>query len=900
METENRPTELLQHEPVSAAADQIARPQVRGKFLYVGDEKLYVRGVTYGTFHPGADTGEYDPSTVEQDFAQMAEHHINAVRVYTAPPRWLLDAALRHGLRVMVGLPWEQHVAFLDDRKRVNSIEERVRAAIHACAGHPAVLCYAIGNEIPASIVRWHGARAIEHFLKRLHDAVKSIDPSGLATYVNFPSTEYLDLSFVDIVSFNVYLEDETSFEDYLARLQNVVGEQPLLIAEVGLDSRRNGDVAQAAVLNAEIRAVFSSGSAGAFVFAWTDEWYRGGFDVEDWDFGLTDRQRRPKPALAAVQGAFADVPFSRDLPWPRVSIVVCTYNGARTIRDTLEGVSQLTYPNYETIVVDDGSTDESGAIAAEYDVHLIKTENRGLSSARNTGLAAATGDIVAYIDDDARPDPDWLSYLAATFMSTDYVGVGGPNITPAEDGPIAECVANAPGNPVHVLLSDREAEHIAGCNCAFRTAALAAIGGFDPRFRVAGDDVDVCWRLQDRGGRLGFSPGAVVWHHRRNSIRAYWRQQVGYGRAEALLERKWPEKYNTTGHLTWEGRLYGGGLARAIQSWPSRIYHGTGGTALFQSVYEPGPAMPWSLSLMPEWYFVVAALAALSVLGSLWRSLLIAVPFLIMSVAILLVQAAIGGARARLLAGRTRVRRLALHTLTAVLHLIQPLARLIGRLRHGLNPWRRRGSTQFTAPRPGSTAIWSEQWLSMDAWLRDVEDVLRKEEYLILRGGAYDGWDFEIRGGMLGCTRVRTAIEEHGSGKQLFRIKWWPRLPSVIVLFVALLGILSLTAALSGEIVVAMVLGSAAVLIVARAVHDCGISASAGHALGMLPIKSTNPAFTPLNRALPIGADREAAAWHAKGVPESGHRPVHDMNGFLIDRVVRMEPDVERSQRSL
>ena len=135
-----------------------SRPAVGGKYLYADDRKLYLRGVTYGPFAPNEVTGElYDPELVERDFAAMGEHGINAVRVYTVPPRWLLDAALRHGLLVMVGLPWEQHVTFLDDRGRARSIERRVREGVRACAGHPAVLCYAIGNEIPASIVRWHG-----------------------------------------------------------------------------------------------------------------------------------------------------------------------------------------------------------------------------------------------------------------------------------------------------------------------------------------------------------------------------------------------------------------------------------------------------------------------------------------------------------------------------------------------------------------------------------------------------------------------------------------------------------------------------------------------------------------------------------------------------------------------
>src|SRR6185295_12734626 len=124
-------------------------------------------------------------------------------------------------------------------------------------------------------------------------------------------------------------------------------------------------------------------------------------------------------------------------------------------------GLRQMDYPDYEVILVDDGSTDDSAAIAREFGVRVLSTENRGLSAARNTGLEAATGEIVAYIDDDAFPDPHWLTYLAVTFRSTSHAAVGGPNIAPPGDGDIAECVVNAPGGPVHVLITDTEAEHI-------------------------------------------------------------------------------------------------------------------------------------------------------------------------------------------------------------------------------------------------------------------------------------------------------------------------------------------------------------------------------------------------------------------------------------------------------
>src|SRR5690606_27387463 len=136
---------------------------------------------------------------------------------------------------------------------------------------------------------------------------------------------------FLDFTCINVYLESRSRYEAYLARLQNLAGERPLVMAEIGLDSRRNGERMQAESLSWQLQAAFAAGCAGTFVFAWTDAWYCGGCDILDWDFGLTTRNRAPKPALEATRAAYAEVPFARDIDWPRVSVVVCSYNGART-----------------------------------------------------------------------------------------------------------------------------------------------------------------------------------------------------------------------------------------------------------------------------------------------------------------------------------------------------------------------------------------------------------------------------------------------------------------------------------------------------------------------------------------------------------------------------------------
>lgn len=800
------------------------RLEARGKFLYVGDEKFWIRGVTYGTFRPDHDGSQFpSPQVVEQDFANIATNHINTVRVYTVPPRWLLDTAWRHGLRVMVGLPWEQHVTFLDDRKRAKAIEQRVRAVVRTCTGHPAVLCYTIGNEIPAPIVRWHGRRRVERFLERLYRVTKQEDPQALVTYVNFPTTEYLQLPFLDLVCFNVYLESPEKLEAYLARLQNLAGERPLLLAEIGLDSRRNGENAQAESLDWQVRTVFATGCAGAIVFAWTDEWYRGGYDIEDWDFGLVTRQREPKPALATVHQAFIEVPFPPDIKWPRISVVVCSYNGARTIRDTLEGLRRLDYPDYEVILVNDGSTDRTPDIAKEYNVRLINTENRGLSNARNTGWQMATGEIVAYIDDDAYPDPHWLQYLAHTFMTTDYVGVGGPNIAPAGDGPIADCVANAPGGPVHVLISDTEAEHIPGCNMAFRRSALRAIGGFDPRYRTAGDDVDICWRLQEADETLGFHAAAMVWHHRRNSVRMYWKQQQGYGKAEALLEEKWPEKYNAVGHLNWAGRLYGKGLTESLVERKWYVYHGTWGSALFQSLYQPAPGTLFSLPLMPEWYLLIALLAGLSAMGAVWSPLLLSLPVLAIAVGAPLVQAGLSATKVSFTSKpEMRTAELKLRILTGFLHFIQPLARLTGRLRHGLSPWRRCGRSAWALPWPRSFTHWSEVWQAPEERLKAVEMTLRRMGVRVIKGGNYEDWDLQVQGGMFGSTYMLMAIEEHGAGRQMLRFRTWPKSSSFCLITLTFSGGLAIAAGLDHAWTIAGLLGGTALLLILRTAQEC------------------------------------------------------------------------------
>jgi GT2 family glycosyltransferase len=832
-----------------------ARPKIHGRSIVLGARKLHVRGVTYGTFRGEDGSCLPSPRRVREDFEAMGEVGINAIRTYVPPPRWLLDLATEHGFGVMVGLAWEQHVAFLDEPGRAEAILARVADQVRACEAHPAILCYAIGNEIPAAIVRWHGKREVERFLERLYWEAKAVDPDGLFTYVNYPSTEYLELPFLDLAAFNVFLEDERIFESYLARLQNLSGDRPLLITEVGMDSARNGESTQAKALRWQIRHAFGTGAAGAFVFAWTDEWHRGGHDVVEWDFGLVDRERRPKPALDAVREAFAAVPFSRSGPWPRISVIVCTHNGQRTLEECLRRLMTLTYPDYEVIVVDDGSSDASAEIAEAHGARLVATDHRGLSHARNVGIASASGEIVAFLDDDAYPDHDWLYYVAAALRANAHAGVGGPNIAPEDDCPVAECVAAAPGGPIHVLISDREAEHVPGCNMAFRKSALEEIGGFDERFRVAGDDVDVCWRLQESGRTLGFSAGAVVMHRRRDSVRRYLRQQYGYGEAEALLERKWPSRYNRSGSSRWSGRVYDSPAVGPSRRRPL-IRYGTWGGGLFQSIYEPAPGTLSSFMIAPESLLLIPALGLLAALGVFWPPLLGAAPAFLTALGAVAWRAISAGWRAHPAApGRPRSATLRRRALTATLFFLQPVARLAGRLRRGLSPWRRRLRPVATWPRPRTVEVWSERWQEPQARVQQLQDALAARGGLVRSGGPFDRWDLELRAGPLGGVKIRTAVEEHGLGRQLLRARVWPRASGRGGAVAIVLAVLTAYALVEGEAAIGAFLAAALTFLVVLGVEGTGTALS----LAVSEVRRIEEE-PPRPRQLPVAGEVEEA----------------------------------------
>ncbi len=545
---------------------------------------MWLRAVTYGPF-PGGWPESFDP-----DFARIAAAGFNSVRIYEMPGRRMLDAAARHGLSVFGGLKWRQNADFLGASGLWAAARVMLADSLRGVADHPAMAGVYVGNEIPADLVRWMGPARVRRVIEDLVSVGRDSAPWLLFAYANYPSTEYLEPDNADFTAFNIYLEREDTLKSYLKRLHHIAGDRPLVVSEFGLDSRRNGPGRQAELLSHAMEIASAEECAGLTVYAWSDRWWNAGAEVLDWDFGLTGRDGSDKPALAAL-AALAATPAGSPPASRAFSVIICTHNGRARIAECLDAVLQSPAAA-ETIVVDDGSDDGTADLVASRfpQVKLLRLDRCGLSAARNAGAAAAGSDWIVFTDDDCVPDAEWLARLDRVLADGRHAAAGGPNLPPPPRTWREAVICAAPGAPGHVMIDDEQADHLPGCNLAVRKTAFFEIGGFDPVFRTAGDDVDFCWRLREAGHRLGFSPGAFVWHRRRPSLRAYLRQQAGYGAAERLLMRKFPERFTKHGTAKWAGFVYGGGPVRVDEE--SVIYHGLMGSAGYQPLVSRMPPL--------------------------------------------------------------------------------------------------------------------------------------------------------------------------------------------------------------------------------------------------------------------------------------------------------------------
>jgi glycosyltransferase involved in cell wall biosynthesis len=716
--------------------------RVAGKKFLEDGRTFAVRGVTYGSFLPRRDGFPFpEEPVVRRDFVAMRASGLNTVRTYAAPPVDVVNAAEEAGLRLLIGVDyhdWRMNPASFRGRQVLDAGRRALDEAVAACQGRTgAVLGVVVGNEVPGDLVRLHGIERVQDVLSALVGHVHDADPSLLATYANYPTTEYLDVEGADFLAFNVFLERPDDLRRYTAHLHVLAGDRPVVVSELGLAEQVHGPDRQAEVLAAQLAEADAAGAAGACVFSWTDEWGVAGESVGGWGFGVTTEERAPKPALDAVADwARRDLRALRP-EWPTVSVVVCAYNEERYIGDCLASLLAVDYPGLEVIVCDDGSTDRTREILSGFSFRVLSLEHGGLSAARNAGLEAAGGDIVAYLDADAMCDPDWPYHLALS-LEDDVAATGGPNLPVPGAGLQERVVAASPGGPVEVLLADDRAEHVAGCNMAVRREVLTDLGGFDVAYTSAGDDVDLCWRLIDAGHEIGFAHAAQVWHHRRDTVRRYLRQQRNYGRSERMVAGRHAERFNRLGQARWAGFLYSSPRMR----WPllrPLLYHGHFGSAPYQRVVDrpADTAMQVGGAVLP----LSAPVALAGGVASVWEPWALTVPALMLA----LVTAYAVLAAVAIRPGRAEPSPARVRCLAGVLHAVQPFVRTWGRLRGRPLPQRVTPRQPWTGDRP--------------AWLVSLQRELARGWRRVTPGGPTDGWDLAVTAGPCARYSITTAV---------------------------------------------------------------------------------------------------------------------------------------------
>ena len=747
--------------------------EIDGKFFSIDGRRFSFRGVTYGTFAPREDLALFPPRhQIKSDFAAIQSVGFNIVRTYTEPTKDLLELAGEEGLLLFAGIHWNDWRYLCGASRRqqrdvVRRAHQIVADAARRLAGNDTVAAISVGNEIPADVVRWVGTSRVASVVRELVDAVREQDPERLVTYANYPTAEYLPLESLDFLTFNVFLEGASDLKRYLNRLHNLAGDRPLVLGELGVHTQGDdgGDERQAAALRLQLETALERGVGGTCVFSWTDEWAVAGEQVIGWQFGLTRADRSLRPAFCVLEElnhrSVADLMPAGG--WPSVSIVICAFNAASTLEECLRHVSALDYRPLEIVVVDDGSSDATAALAGSFvNVRLVSIEHAGLGAARNAGYRAATSELVAYLDADAYPSPEWLYYLALGMREGGLGGVGGPNISPPSDPLAAQRVARASGGPIHVLVADDRAEHIPGCNMAFRRAVLEELEGFDPVFTSAGDDVDFCWKVLDQGYEIAFHPAAFVWHHRRGSTRAYLRQQRGYGRADALVAARHPDRFNVVGAARWTGRIYRpttGALGR------QRVYRGPFATAAFQSVYSSDTTaldvaqqvgVPLAVAVLlasPVTFFVPALLVPVGAAAAALFALFVM------------------AARRVLPQGRTRAQRAWFQFSVAMLDMAQTVARLWGRSLIGSA--RAPILTSASLPQPLSLtrrAVVFPDVSPRDELVRAVLATLRNCGFSIRTSTGWDDYDARLLGSLTVCADLFTVSAPAGVVQLHFR----------------------------------------------------------------------------------------------------------------------------------
>jgi len=691
------------------------------------------------------------------EFSRIVQDQANTLLMAAAQAQPLLDLAGAAGLRVFITIPVA--CAALTSRGAREVARLQLAAAMRPLCGYPAVIGFLLDFESCAEPSKVNWARARRHLDRLLNALGTERNGRLLAVRHHAPHlalTWALRSAREDLLWARLPSLAPAEITSMVASAHNLAQAQPVIIELDG------SSIDQPARVGAALQA----GAAGVVASSYQPP----------------AKRVTAQPRCVRTQ---AELPFSAAEQFPPladpplVSVVVCAANAAVTLPACLRSLHQLDYPRVELIVVDDGSSDETAAIARRDDgVRLLCQSHRGLAAARNAGVRAARGEIVAFTDADCVVERNWLRHLVATMLADGLAVCGGPNHSLATTRLGAAAIAAAPGAPAPVLLGARRAEHLPGCNLAMRRRELLQLGGFDPQFCAAGDDVDICWRAQASGLALGYQPAAVVWHQRRTTLSGYFAQQRGYGKAEALLSRKYPQRFNGVGQIRWSGAI--SGSDRMVPSRSPSI------NAEAEAAYEAPSSMLGFLPQTLEWNLGTLTLLAL---GPWFHPAAIAALLMLLASA---TWACHWSRQAPLEPAWRNWRGL---LLTDFLAYSGPLLRALSRMRYRLSTasGQRDALAARARQRPEllfwkrciRLQYWNDAAIGRDKLLARSLDLFQRSHPGARSAGHWDNWDLELRASSFIHSRIITADEEYESGsrRNLVLIRPYPSALSLLLI---------------------------------------------------------------------------------------------------------------------
>ncbi len=237
------------------------------------------------------------------------------------------------------------------------------------------------------------------------------------------------------------------------------------------------------------------------------------------------------------------------------ISVIIPALNSQNTIGLTLSSLirNAVLKLEFEIIVVDNGSSDNTMKIAERYPVKVVSCAKRGQGAARNLGLLEAKGDIICFTDSDVVVPKDWLSRIAAFFIDHPHAhGVGGPVLPPSSghfndlqklEGELYFKTHNFPDKMVESAFGDKR-NALYSANCAYRKNVLPENCFDDSGFDAV--DIDLCWKLIQKGKLLLFDPEIKVFHLGFPwSLRGIFSQQFRWGKSQTILEMRYPIETN-------------------------------------------------------------------------------------------------------------------------------------------------------------------------------------------------------------------------------------------------------------------------------------------------------------------------------------------------------------------